>query len=33
MKLDKNQLLQAVFPAAKGGLGAPFARLLDLPAF
>ena len=33
MKMDDNQILQAVFPAAKGGLGVSSARLLALPAF
>ena len=33
MKMDDNQFLQAVFPAAKGGLGVSSARLLGLPAF
>ena len=33
MKMDDNQFLQAVFPAAKGGLGVASARLLALPAF
>ena len=33
VKMDDNQFLQAVLPAAKGGLGVPSARLLALPAF
>ena len=33
MKLDDNQFLQAVLPAAKDGLGLSSARLLALPAF
>ena len=33
MKMDDNQLLQAVLPAAKGGVGVSSARLLALPAF
>ena len=33
VKMDDNQLLQAVLPAAKGGLGVSSARLLALPAF
>ena len=33
MKMDDLQVLQAVLPAAKGGLGVPSARLLALPAF
>ena len=33
MKMDDNQFLQAVLPAAKGGLGVSSARLLALPAF
>ena len=33
MKINDNQLLQAVLLAAKGGLGVSFARLLALPAF
>ena len=33
MKMDDNQFLQAVFPAAKGVLGVSSARLLALPAF
>ena len=33
VKMDKNQFLQAVLPAAKGGLGVSSARLLALPAF
>ena len=33
VKMDYNQLLQAVLPAAKGGLGVYSARLLALPAF
>ena len=32
-KMDDNQFLQAVLPAAKGGLGFSSARLLALPAF
>ena len=32
-KMDDNQFLQAVLPAAKGGLGVSPARLLALPAF
>ena len=31
--MDDNHFLQAVLPAAKGGLGASSARLLALPAF
>ena len=31
--MDDNQFLEAVFPAAKGGLGVSSARLLALPAF
>ena len=31
--MDENQFLQAVLPAAKGGLGVSSARLLALPAF
>ena len=31
--MDDNQFLQAVLPAAKGGLGVSSARLLSLPAF
>ena len=31
--MDDNQFLQAVLPAAKGGLGVSSARLLALPAF
>ena len=33
MKMDDNQFFQAVFWAAKGGLGVFSARLLALPAF
>ena len=33
MKMDDIQFLQAVLPAAKGGLGVSSARLLALPAF
>ena len=33
MKMDDHQFLQAVLPAAKGGLGVSSARLLALPAF
>ena len=33
MKMDDNQILQAVLPAAKGGLSVFSARLLALPAF
>ena len=33
MKIDDIQFLQAVLPAAKGGLGVSSARLLALPAF
>ena len=33
MKMDNNQFLQEVLPAAKGGLDVSCARLLDLPAF
>ena len=33
VKMDINQFLQAVFPAAKGGLGVSSARLLTLLAF
>ena len=33
VKMDDNQFLQAVLPAAKGGLGVSSARLLTLPAF
>ena len=33
MKMDDLQILQAVLPAAKGGLGVSSARLLALPAF
>ena len=33
MKMDDNQFLQPVLPAAKGGLGVSSARLLALPAF
>ena len=33
MKLDDDKLLQAVLPAAKGGLGVSSARLLALPTF
>ena len=33
MKIDENQFLQAVLPAAEGGLGVSSARLLALPAF
>ena len=33
MKMDDNQFLQAVLPAAKGGLGVSSARLLALPVF
>ena len=33
MKMNDNQFLQAVLPAAKGGLGVSSARLLALPAF
>ena len=33
MKMDDNQFLQAVLPAAKVGLGVSSARLLALPAF
>ena len=33
VKMDDNQFLQAVLPAAKGGLGVSSARLLALPAF
>ena len=32
-KMDDNQFLQAVLPAAKGGLDVSSARLLALPAF
>ena len=32
VKMDDNQILQAVLPAAKGGLGVSSARLLALPA-
>ena len=32
MKMDDNQVLQAVLPAAKGGLGVSSARLLALTA-
>ena len=32
MKMDVNQFLQAVLPAAKGGLGVSSPRLLALPA-
>ena len=31
--MDDNQFLQAVLPAAKGGLGVSSTRLLTLPAF
>ena len=31
--MDENHFLQAVLPAAKGGLGVSSARLLALPAF
>ena len=31
--MDNNQFLQAVLPAAKGGLGVSSARLLAVPAF
>ena len=31
--MDDNHLLQAILPAAKGGLGVFSARLLVLPAF
>ena len=31
--MDDNQFLQAVLPAAKGGLGVSSARLLALTAF
>ena len=31
--MDDNQSLQAILPAAKGGLGVFSARLLVLPAF
>ena len=33
VKMDDNQFLRAVFPAAKHGLGVSSARLLALPAF
>ena len=33
VKMDDNQFLQAVVPAAKGSLGVSSARLLALPAF
>ena len=33
VKMDDNQFLQAVLPAAKGGLGVSSARLLPLTAF
>ena len=33
MKMDDNQFLQAVLPAAKGGLGVSSARLLVLLVF
>ena len=33
VKMDDNQFLQAVLPAAIGGLGVSSARLLALPAF
>ena len=33
VEMDENQFLQAVLPAAKGGLGISSARLLALPAF
>ena len=33
MKTDDNQFLQAVLPAAQGGLGFSSALLLALPAF
>ena len=33
VKMDNNQLLQAVLPAVKGGLGVSSARLLALAAF
>ena len=33
MKMDDNQFLQVVLPAAKGGLSVSSARLLALPAF
>ena len=33
VKMDDSQFLQAVVPAAKGGLGVSSARLLALPAF
>ena len=33
VKIDDNQFLQAVLPAALGGLGVSTARLLALPAF
>ena len=33
MKIDDNQFLQAVLPAAKVRLGVSSARLLALPAF
>ena len=33
MKMDDNQFLKAVLPAAKGGLGVSSARLLALAAF
>ena len=33
VKLDDNQFLQAVPPAAKGGFGVSSVRLLALPAF
>ena len=33
VKMDDKQFLQAVLPAAKGGLGVSSARLLALPAF
>ena len=33
VKMDDKQFLQAVRPAAKGGLGVSSARLLALPAF
>ena len=31
--MDDNQFLEAVLPAAKGGVGVSSARLLALPAF
>ena len=33
MKMDDNQFLQAVLPAAKSGVGVSSARVLALPAF